>query len=610
MTDLSMREAPLTFRSSLEEGHAERQHDTLNLLPYAEALNNFIHECETPITIGIQGDWGIGKTTLMNMLRGSEEAERSGLLSSEYCKVINFETWPYAQFNHDNDLAIACMHALTGKLGNAVKTNEQVEDLQIHSAVSVAKEKLESVLRHIHTGVPTGPFRLRGTDGSRDIPPHQDVSAQMIAFRKQFEHLIQYWVGDDERRRFVIFIDDLDRVRPVEAIIMLEAIKNFIDVPGCVFVLAVDYEVVQKGIAERLGRDLQKTSGKAFYDKIIQVPLVLPSSSYQLDKYIVGLLSRTGFPFSEEISKDRESSEFFVDVTLCTVGRNPRNIKRVMNYANLLERIRKQNGGGGSDARDAKILYAMICMQIAWPELFNHFVSDPTVDTVTSLETWEYLEALPEARQLFERSHDREKVKNDVSTFFDTLFSVLDENDDGQIDSKELEPVLDVMTLARMTAVEVRERPRDFFVRRVRENDFGESPLVGTFLENVFMQSIWYLGSECRYRKSGNRFVTIVYEGRQIGSLVSLKHQPFVFRLAMAPEEVAVGLKEYWKSKHAVKSEAITLVRSMFDKEASLTGFGDTLVDYSKMTNIPAKDAIGMMNALFRIVTGQKIRAK
>ena len=41
----------------------------------------------------------------------------------------------------------------------------------------------------------------------------------------------------------------------------------------------------------------------------------------------------------------------------------------------------------------------------------------------------------------------------------------------------------------------------------------------------------------------------------------------------------------------------------MFDKEASLTGFGDTLVDYSKMTNIPAREAIGLLNALFRIVT-------
>jgi hypothetical protein len=248
-------------------------------------------------------------------------------------------------------------------------------------------------------------------------------------------------------------------------------------------------------------------------------------------------------------------------------------------------------------------------MQIAWPELFLHFVNDPTVDTVTSLENWNYLDQLPEAQPLLARMADTEKFKNDVSTFFDTLFSVLDENDDGQIDSKELEPVVDVMLLARMTSVEARERPRDFFVRRVRENNAGGSALVDTFLENVFMKSVWYLGSECQYRKSGGRYVTIIHKGEQIGSLVSLRNQPFVFRLAMSPEKVSIGLKEYWKSKHAVKKEAITLARSMFDKEASLTGFGDTVIDFSKMTNMPAKDAIGMMNALFRIVTGDRTRA-
>ena len=274
----------------------------------------------------------------------------------------------------------------------------------------------------------------------------------------------------------------------------------------------------------------------------------------------------------------------------------------------LLERIRKQEGGE-SNPRDAKILYALICMHIAWPELFLHFANQPTVDTVTSLENWNYLDKLPEARSLLERVPDQEKFKNDVSTFFDTLFSVLDENDDGQIDSKELEPVVKVMLLARMTAIEDKERPRDFFVRRVRENNKGGSTLVDTFLENVFMKSVWYLGSECHYRKSGGRFVTIVHNGRQIGSMVSLRSQPFVFRLAMSPERVSRGLKDYWKSKHSVRKEAITLARSMFDKEASLTGFGDTVIDFSKMTNMPAKEAIGMMNALFRIVTGDTTKA-
>jgi hypothetical protein len=598
MTQLNLRESPLTFRSSLDEGHEERGHDTLKLLPYAHALRDFIHECETPITIGIQGDWGIGKTSLMNMLRGTEGEPGSGLLDDASCKIVSFETWPYAQFNHGKDLSIACLHALTQKVDEALSASDELDQSTISSFAGRARKKLEKVISGIRAGL----------DSENQDGDYRDVSAQMISFKQEFKSLVRLWTEASEANRVVIFIDDLDRIPPLETLQLLEAIKNFIDVEGCVFVLAVDYEVVQQGMAEKLGVNIQKTSGKAFYDKMIQLPFVMPSSTYHLDEYIVGLLSRSGFPFSTKITDDEETRAYFVDITMCTVGCNPRNIKRAMNYANLLERIRRQEGGE-SGSRDAKILYALICMNIAWPELFSHFANQPTVDTVTSLENWSYIDKLPEAQALLDRVADTEKFKNDVSTFFDTLFSVLDENDDGQIDSKELEPVVDVMLLARMTAVEGRERPRDFFIRRVRENNQGGSALVETFLENVFMKSVWYLGSECQYRRSGGRYVTIVHNGKQIGSMVSLKNQPFVFRLAMSPERVSSGLKEYWKSKHSVKKEAITLARSMFDKEASLTGFGDTVIDFSKMTNMPAKDAIGMINALFRIVTGDRTKA-
>ena len=77
----------------------------------------------------------------------------------------------------------------------------------------------------------------------------------------------------------------------------------------------------------------------------------------------------------------------------------------------------------------------------------------------------------------------------------------------------------------------------------------------------------------------------------------------FVFRLAMSPERVMAALKEYWSSKQSVKKDAIVLVRNTFGSEASLTGYGDTLVDFSKMTYMPTKDAIKLLNALYQIVT-------
>jgi hypothetical protein len=159
------------------------------------------------------------------------------------------------------------------------------------------------------------------------------------------------------------------------------------------------------------------------------------------------------------------------------VGRNPRSIKRVVNYTNLLERIHSNNCGRETTDGECKILFALVCMQIAWPELFQYFTRDPSVDLITSLQNWEFLDDLPEAASLFDRSPDR-------------------------------------------------------------ENNVDASPLVESFLENVFLKSVWYLGTEIKYRRVGHRYVTLVHDRRQGGTIVSLKSQPFVFRLAMSPEKV------------------------------------------------------------------------
>jgi hypothetical protein len=597
MSEVTLRETPLKFSSHLGENDAARDADTLNLIPYAEALRDFIHDCETPLTIGIQGDWGTGRTSLMNMLRGGENGAQYGLLDSSHCLAISFDSWPYAQFDHEGNLAIGCMSALTRNLGEALQQTRELDQEAIQTGLSAANHRLNIAMNQVRN-------LSHGSDvGSTDGAGFVDIPSQMLLFKAEFEKLVSLWSQSAENRRLVVFVDDLDRIRPSKALELLEAIKNFIDVPGCVFVMTLDYDLVQRGMAEKLGLDVQQTSGKAFYDKLVQLPFVVPTTSYKLEDYIVDLLLKSRVPNIHEIVEDSSSQKFFLEITNCTVGRNPRSIKRVINSTKLLERIHCHNAGRPTDDHEFKILFALVSMQVAWPELFQHLIRDPSVDNITSLQSWAYLDKLPEAANLFQRSPDKELVKNAISAYFDTLFSLLDENDDGQIDSRELRPVLDVMELAKITNIESRERPRDWFISLVRQNNGDNNPLIESFLDKVFMQSIWYLGTEIKYRKAGARYITLAHNRNQIGTLVSLKTQPLVIRLAMSPELVMLGLKEYWDSKHSVKSETISLVRNTFDKEASLTGYGDTLVDFSKMTNMPTSEAIKLLNALYRIVT-------
>ena len=98
--------------------------DAFGVQQYIAGLNEFIMECYTPMTIAIQGDWGSGKTSMMNMIR-----EQLGN------RVITtwFNTWQYSQFNMGDALAVSFLSRLiadleteqdqkTGSIKKALKT--------------------------------------------------------------------------------------------------------------------------------------------------------------------------------------------------------------------------------------------------------------------------------------------------------------------------------------------------------------------------------------------------------------------------------------------------------------------------------------------------------
>ena len=76
--------------------------DTLKTGNYAKTLASFIKECDTPLTIGVQGEWGSGKTSLLNMVREDiEEPVRIAqggkpIKGSEEYKCIWINTWEHS----------------------------------------------------------------------------------------------------------------------------------------------------------------------------------------------------------------------------------------------------------------------------------------------------------------------------------------------------------------------------------------------------------------------------------------------------------------------------------------------------------------------------------
>ena len=90
------------------------ENDVMDVKVYVESLSEFILGCSTPMTIAIQGDWGSGKTSMMNMIKQA--------LADKIVPVW-FNTWQYSQFEMASYLSISLLSNFLEKIG-AVEENQ------------------------------------------------------------------------------------------------------------------------------------------------------------------------------------------------------------------------------------------------------------------------------------------------------------------------------------------------------------------------------------------------------------------------------------------------------------------------------------------------------
>ncbi len=305
--------------------------DDLGLGKYAEALGQFILRCDTPMTVGIQGDWGAGKTSLMNLIQGwlGSNAPDGRI------PTFTLNTWQYAQLCDGDVLALMVLKALHSKIAGA------------DEGLTKVWGQMASVFKRLK-GVQALGMGIEMADPN-ELP---DLGELKLAFARSVQARV---ASDEVGDRIVVFIDDLDRVLPERAVEILEAMKNFVDVPGCVFVLACDYAVVTKGLRKKFDVGVEDLGGRSFFDKIIQVPFRMPVYRYQVDRYVTAMLERIDWPFDEA-----EVGEYQA-LLQHSVGFNPRTLKRLCNTLLLLRMVAgEQADVDGYEEHRAMILFGLV----------------------------------------------------------------------------------------------------------------------------------------------------------------------------------------------------------------------------------------------------------
>ena len=332
----------------------------------AESLKPLLQaRTDGALVLGLHGPWGSGKTTLMQAIArslGSGQADCADVF-------IDFNAWKY----HEREalwraLILRLIAELRPLVGKDTEAGARLDELtqSLYEAFAVQEKGPWSVnWRVVVTEVITiglsvihldfvgkalaksaswvaKVFRKKDSDGldeasieelgsllQRETTRRQIVQVQSIEqFLDKFRQVMDGLRGDtddDGGRRVYVLIDDLDRCLPDAALDIFESIKLFLDAAGCVFIVALDRDVIRKGLRLRYGNAPGGESTllidpDQYIEKTISISYDLPRLS-NLD--VEGIIDSFELPLRLSAHSKK--------LIISALGTNPRRIKRFMN---------------------------------------------------------------------------------------------------------------------------------------------------------------------------------------------------------------------------------------------------------------------------------------
>lgn len=325
------------------------EEDLLEISKYVKGLGKFIRECQTPMSIAIQGDWGTGKTSTLNLLKKDLEVDKA----TNGIQCVFFNTWQYSQFNMEDSLYVSFVHNLVKQCGGndeILRTVAAFGKLAFFKAVDWRFGTNASEI-------------LDGFEKAR-----KDQMESVSKLQEDFAKLVK-----KTGKRLVIFIDDLDRLNPEVAVELLEIIKLFVNVENSIFVLAIDYEVVVKGVRKKYGENLSEEKCRNFFDKIIQLPFKMPVERYNLTELVRKAVQEQTHMTDEGVNI---VAEFISDV----MGTNPRTFKRLVNAFFLINSVNEFEEETESKTKEINdvLMFCSLCIQMCLPKLYELMVTAST----------------------------------------------------------------------------------------------------------------------------------------------------------------------------------------------------------------------------------------
>lgn len=395
-----MPELKLISDQPLLEGSQTRT-DGLGFEIYSNILGDAAAQTQGPFTIGVFGEWGTGKTSLLRLI------ERR-LNGKEDILTVWFNAWRYEKEEHP---IVPLIATIVKRLDESPDFMQKMSEYG-KSLVKALKSVACSFTLKATGNIPgIGGLEME-MDGSKFIDKMATESGDTLLssslYFDVFDKLSK--LSQESNCKIVVIIDDLDRCFPEKAVRLLESIKLVLAQKAFVFVIAVARSIIEGYLANRYTKEYGITdfAGQEYLDKMVQLPFHIPPHDHRLENFYKALIDQINM-------SNKETFGEILPIIGAACGNNPRNTIRFLNNLIVDSAIYTELFPNDPDTSPLGALAICRSLQQRWKDVYAILLRTPQL--CNEVYTWDDKNVLADARTSEDPSTSKvaNEIANDLS---------------------------------------------------------------------------------------------------------------------------------------------------------------------------------------------------